>query len=691
MSDKKFERFGKYLILDHLVDGGMAKICRARFLGEQANKVVAIKMVQPQFSKDPSFVQMFEDELKVTFGLLHPNIAQMYDYGLVNEQLYTAMEYVDGANLKQYLDRLKEKNFVFPVEISTYITSQICQALHYAHTFTDKLTNKPFNIIHRDISPHNIMLTYDGSIKVIDFGIAKADSNSEATQAGTIKGKLSYLAPEYLDGLQLDHRYDQFAVGITLWELLCSRKLFQASNDLAVLKQIQACKIPAPSSINPNVPKELDQIVLKSLAKDRNQRFENMDKFNRALVKFLYSNYPDFNATDLGYFAKQLFKEEIASDKEKFIEYGSIDIKPYLDDLKKDIEGGTNSAEAGTGPSDGPQLEGGGGRTQKIEIDFGLGDDSGDEGNGDLSVGLELDTPGGGLGGPGLGGATATKRKISKKPSRAPGAGVGTTARKKVRRNASAGTSGAAGSAGTRTTRVRRKKSAGTTTRSVSRKSQLSKSESSGGNKLVPAAAVAALAFFVYWQADLMKSITGVDFPAMFGKSSVTRNVAQDPTDTGKDLDVNKVKKKIVSNGKVRFQNYNPDMRIYINGKPAQMDGVEAIVPLNKKLQIVVRRSGYTKFEASQTPYLTVENSSVNIQIPDLEKEKVGILNSSNNFTSGSTLVIEVDGEVIKQDLPIQNMRIPAGVYNATIENSLLGTEKQVTIDIKENKKFFLK
>ena len=335
MDDKKFERFGKYLILDHLVDGGMAKICRARFLGEQANKVVAIKMIQAQFSKDPSFVQMFEDELKVTFGLLHPNIAQVYDYGMVDEQLFTAMEYVDGANLKQYLDRLKSKNFVFPVEISTYITSQVCQGLHYAHTFTDKLTGKPFNIVHRDISPHNIMLTYDGAVKVIDFGIAKADSNSEATQAGTIKGKLSYLAPEYLDGLELDHRYDQFAVGVTLWELLCSRKLFKASNDLAVLKLVQACKVPPPSSINPNVPKELDQIVLKALAKDRNQRFENMDKFNRALVKFLYSTYPDFNATDLGYFAKQLFKDEISKDREKFFEYGKIDIKPYIEDASK--------------------------------------------------------------------------------------------------------------------------------------------------------------------------------------------------------------------------------------------------------------------------------------------------------------------------------------------------------------------
>ncbi|MBC7429196.1 MAG: serine/threonine protein kinase, partial [Bacteriovorax sp.] len=210
----KRERFGRYLILDHLVDGGMAKICRARFLGEQGEKVVAIKMVQPQFSKDEAFKTMFMDEIRVTFGLLHPNVIQTYDYGMNKGQLYVAMEYCDGRNLKEYLDKLKERKFVFPVEISTYIISQACQGLYYAHTFRDKLTGQEANIIHRDISPHNIMLTYDGAVKVIDFGIAKANTNSEATQAGTIKGKLSYLAPEYLDGLELDARYDEFAVGI---------------------------------------------------------------------------------------------------------------------------------------------------------------------------------------------------------------------------------------------------------------------------------------------------------------------------------------------------------------------------------------------------------------------------------------------------------------------------------------------
>ena len=352
MSEKKeeHERFGRYLILDHLVDGGMAKICRARFLGEQADKIVAIKMVQPQFSQDESFKTMFLDELKVTFSLIHPNIVQTYDYGMYKNQLFVAMEYCDGRNLKEYLDKLKENKFVFPVEISIYIITQVCQALHYAHTLTDKLTGKKANIIHRDISPHNIMLTFDGAVKVIDFGIAKAETNSESTQAGTIKGKISYLAPEYLEGFDLDPRYDEFAVGITLWEMLCNRKLFKAKNELAILKKIQECKIPKPSSINPRVSKELDEIVLKSLSKDRNERFENLDKLNRTLIKYLYSYYPDFNSSDLSYFSQELFKKEIKEDRSKMYEFGSIDLKPYLNDLNNEKDGVSSKQELDEGP-----------------------------------------------------------------------------------------------------------------------------------------------------------------------------------------------------------------------------------------------------------------------------------------------------------------------------------------------------
>jgi len=331
------KRFGKYLLLDHFVDGGMAKICRARFLGEQADKIVAIKMIQAQYFADEAFRNMFLDEIRVTFGLIHPNITQTFDYGMEDNQLYQVMEYINGKNLKEYLDKLKKRGYVFPVEVSVYVIAQTCQGLHYAHTFKNQLTAENANIIHRDISPHNIMLTYDGAVKIIDFGIAKASSNSDKTQAGTIKGKLSYLAPEYLDGLDLDSRYDQFALGITLWEMLCSRKLFSAKNDLAVLKKIQACKVPPPSSINPNVPKALDKIVLKALEKDRDLRYENLDQMNRALIKFLYAKYPEFNATDLSYFAQELFKDVIKQDQDRFKEFGKIDIRPFLEEMRKGV------------------------------------------------------------------------------------------------------------------------------------------------------------------------------------------------------------------------------------------------------------------------------------------------------------------------------------------------------------------
>ena len=333
----KLKRFGRYLLLDYLADGGMAKVYRARYLSKDADKIVAIKMIQPHFLKDKSFQKMFLNEIRVTFGLGHPNIAQIYDYGFYNDQLYTAIEFVDGKNLKQFLKGLKKKKYVFPVEIAVYIISQVSQGLFYAHGFRDKLSGEQFNIIHRDISPHNIMLTFEGAVKIIDFGIAKSNTNTEHTDTGMIKGKLSYMAPEYLDGVELDHRYDQFTLGLSLWELLCSRKLFDDKKEMVILKKIQVCDITPPSHFNPNVPEELDRIVMRSLAKDRKNRFENMDQFNRALIKFLYSHYPDFNSSDISSFAQTLFKEDIKRDRAKLFEFGKVDIKPYIKDWESEF------------------------------------------------------------------------------------------------------------------------------------------------------------------------------------------------------------------------------------------------------------------------------------------------------------------------------------------------------------------
>ncbi len=659
MSDNKFERFGKYLILDHLVDGGMAKICRARFLGEQSNKILAIKMVQPQFSRDPSFVRMFQDELSVTFGLQHPNIAQTYDYGKVNDQLYTAMEYVDGANLKQFLDRLKEKKFVFPVEISVFIISQVCQGLHYAHTYTDKLTGLPLNIIHRDISPHNIMLTYDGSVKVIDFGIAKSNASSEATQAGTIKGKLSYLAPEYLEGLELDCRYDQFAVGITLWEMLCSRKMFTAANDLAVLKQIQACKIAPPSSINPNVPKELDEIVMKSLSKDRADRFDNLDKMNRALVKFLYSKYPDFNPSDLSYFAQQLFKDEIKSDKAKFVEYGKIDVQPYIDDMSRTEKAPTAApaAQPQSARNDEPT------RQERIEID--LGEPVVEAGEGTASIELALPHK------------TSTRKVVRQPVSQGPKTLTG----QKV-----VSIPGANKKVASPERSISSKTSITSKTGIKSKKQMVIETESTSGGGLriiiLIAASVMGLAYF---QPEFIEDLTGINVKYLMGGEVQDRTISSVET---KVVDQKKVIKK-EELGQLKINGFDFGMELFLDGKKLEyIMGTNINLPLNTKVKVAVKKAGHKSFVRFIS--LSESNRMMTLAVPELPRAKVGLLSSSLNYSNGSIMKIKLEDGVLEQRMPFKNISIPEGKYNVTIVNPDLGTEKNVELTIEENKVHFL-
>lgn len=363
----KHERFGRYLILDHLVDGGMAKISRALYLGEQADKIVVIKTMKPQFSEDESFKKMFMDEVKVTFKLVHPNITQTYDYGFINNQLYVVMEYCDGKNLKEFMNKLHLQDSIFRIDLAVHVIAQACLGLYYAHNFTDKMTGKNANIIHRDISPQNIMLTYDGGIKIIDFGIAKAESNSEATKTGTIKGKFSYLAPEYIEGKKLDPRYDEFALAITLWEMLCGKKLFSHKNDIEVLKKIQECYVPAPSTVNSKIPKALDEILLKALSKDRENRYADLYEFHMVLMKFLNANYPDFHPKELVDLAQNIFRDEIKEDREKFKEFGKIDPRPYLDEIKKEQQGSSESQKEKLAPL---EIEGGVSLFREIEFKF---------------------------------------------------------------------------------------------------------------------------------------------------------------------------------------------------------------------------------------------------------------------------------------------------------------------------------
>jgi serine/threonine-protein kinase len=316
------KKFGKYFLLDLLAQGGMADIYRARHATPSGGgRLLAIKRIQQSYSANPEFINMFRGETKVTSSFTHPNIIQVYDYGEEQGQLYIAMEYVDGRNLRQCITRLSEMKQLFPTEVSCYVIEQSCRALEYAHQFKDKFSGKSLNIIHRDVSPQNIIVSYDGAVKVIDFGIAKTEVQSESTRAGVIKGKPSYLSPEQITGEVLDGRSDVFALGTVFWELLTGRKLFAGDNDLAVIRMIENCQnhIKPASQFNPKVPKELDAIIFKSLEKDRTKRYQSASEMQRALHKFLAQFAPEFNPEDLSTYARELFNKELLEDRKRLM------------------------------------------------------------------------------------------------------------------------------------------------------------------------------------------------------------------------------------------------------------------------------------------------------------------------------------------------------------------------------------
>lgn len=314
------KKFGRYYLLDLIAQGGMAEIYRARpASADGGRRLLVIKRIQAGFGGNNEFQKMFESEIKVTMGFNHPNIVQLYDFGEEQKQPYIAMELVDGKNIRQYMNRFRDLKQSFPVEAAAFMMEQAAAGLFYAHSFKDKITGVPLEVVHRDISPQNILISYEGTAKVIDFGIAKATTNSEATRAGVIKGKPSYLAPEQISGEKLDGRTDQFALGAVFWEVLVGKKLFAGDNDLAVLKMIESCTsvVKAPSLLNPNVPKELDKIVLKMLSKQPSQRFNSLEEVSKVLRRFLISYAPDFSTSDLSQMSKELFNSEIVEDRKK--------------------------------------------------------------------------------------------------------------------------------------------------------------------------------------------------------------------------------------------------------------------------------------------------------------------------------------------------------------------------------------
>src|SRR5580700_9747157 len=278
----------RYRVIERLESGGMAEVFRAESEGLQGfRKQVAIKRVLPHLSSKKKFISMFLDEARLSAQLSHSNCVQVFDIGVGDSAYFIVMEFVDGANLKAVIEQLKRAGKDFPVEAAVHISLEICKGLAYAHELTDP-QGVALHIVHRDMSPPNVLITKYGEVKIVDFGLAKANSQLERSEPGIIKGKFSYLSPEAAMGQEVDSRTDIFAVGIILWELLAGRRLFLGETDFQTVKKVQQAVIPSISAINPKVPADLERIVLKALARDPNARYRTARELGQDLSKFMF-------------------------------------------------------------------------------------------------------------------------------------------------------------------------------------------------------------------------------------------------------------------------------------------------------------------------------------------------------------------------------------------------------------------
>jgi serine/threonine protein kinase len=309
-------RFGKYSLLNRIAVGGMAEIFLARQEGlEGFEKTICIKRIRPHLSSQPNFVRMFLNEAKLAAQLNHPNIVQIYDLGRINDSYFIAMEYISGRDMSRIIPKAEKAGIPFPMIYALRIASNVCEGLFYAHTKTDAYGN-PLHVVHRDVTPENILVGFNGTVKIVDFGIAKANTQIEQTRAGEIKGKLSYMSPEQAMGAQLDARSDIFALGSVVYEWITGYKLFTGENEMAILKSIIDGKIYPPSYFKEDVPEAVERILMKALEKDKEKRYQSAWEMQFEIDTYLASSEFTPSNIHLSNFLKQIFGDEIEREKE---------------------------------------------------------------------------------------------------------------------------------------------------------------------------------------------------------------------------------------------------------------------------------------------------------------------------------------------------------------------------------------
>jgi TonB family protein len=302
--------FGQYELIEPIATGGMAEVYRARMSGvEGFQKIVAIKRILPHLTDNHEFVTMFVDEAKLAAQLQHPNIVHIYDLGKIERSYYIAMEYIDGRDLRSILRTLEERHARLPLGLALFIASRLAAALDYAHHKRD-LQGTAMALVHRDVSPQNVLISYDGDIKLCDFGIAKAASKASHTRAGALKGKLQYMSPEQAWGRDIDGRSDIFAVGLVLYEMLTGRKGFAGDSELSILEQVRSPHLIPPREFDPAIPPEVERAVMKALKENREERYQTAAEFAADLGNMLQAIRPTPGAAELGAFLAELVGHE---------------------------------------------------------------------------------------------------------------------------------------------------------------------------------------------------------------------------------------------------------------------------------------------------------------------------------------------------------------------------------------------
>lgn len=308
----KIQNLGRYRLIAQLARGGMGVVYLALVRGPAGfNKLFVVKELKTDLAEDPQFISMFQEEARLAARLSHPNVVQTIEVGSENGRHFIAMEYLEGQPLHRLLSRAKKTGVAMSLEYQLHILVQALEGLHYAHSLAD-FDGTRLAIIHRDVSPHNIFVTYDGIVKVVDFGIAKALDTSQETGTGVLKGKIAFMAPEFVRGKTPDQRVDVFAAGVILWEALAGRRMWaDKSNDMAILNALSEGAIPDVREHRPQVPKELALIADRATAADPDKRYASVAALQKDIEAFL--KRPDalnVSARDIGQLVAELFEEE---------------------------------------------------------------------------------------------------------------------------------------------------------------------------------------------------------------------------------------------------------------------------------------------------------------------------------------------------------------------------------------------